>query len=600
MPSGGQVTVIDTKQIEDLNARDLPSALRRTPGISISRHNPVGSFGGAEGGAVYIRGMGSSRPGGEIQMLVDGVPRFAGVWSHPLMDLMNTDIAQSIEVYKGAQPVLFGNMSFGAVNIITKRRRQQGYSTAFTGAGGSFATFMEAFEHGGKIENTDYYLVQSFKKSAGHRDNAGGELQNYFARIGHNFTENWAASLTANYSRSRADDPGPEDRPQERQGTYKLEGILTTVTLSHEYEKIKGDFKLYWDRGDARWFKQYDLVNLFYYDTRTKFDNYGTRWRETLTLWQGNSLMAGMDLDFTSGEVLIDREAPRPDAEFSRASFRILSPYLLASQEIDLYRGWQVVPSAGIRYYQHSDFKEEWTPQAGIAFQNESTDLHFFYSRGVNYPGLYVAAQSEMLWGDNKKWKELEPETVEHMEAGIGRWLGRKIRVDVTYFYDKGKNRLIIITSPAPPHYENINSFERQGLETALNFYPFKDLAVFAGITWLTRRLPDNLPYAPRWMASAGVNWRLFDFLKISLDTLYQDEQYVANNRFSDYGANITKVNGFWLLNGKISAAFNWEKPKINAEIFLAGENITNVRYAYKKDYPMPGINGMIGVNLKF
>ncbi len=119
-------------------------------------------------------------------------------------------------------------------------------------------------------------------------------------------------------------------------------------------------------------------------------------------------------------------------------------------------------------------------------------------------------------------------------------------------------------------------------------------------MTWLARRLPDNLPYAPRWMVSAGVNWRLFDFLKISLDTLYQDDQYVANNRFSGYGANITKVNGFWILNGKISASFNWENPKIDAEIFLAAENITDVRYAYKKDYPMPGINGMIGVNLKF
>ena len=63
--SGSQVTIVQQKQISDLNAQDLPSALRRTPGVVISRYNPVGSFGGDDGGAVYIRGMGSSRPGAE-------------------------------------------------------------------------------------------------------------------------------------------------------------------------------------------------------------------------------------------------------------------------------------------------------------------------------------------------------------------------------------------------------------------------------------------------------------------------------------------------------------------------------------------------------
>lgn len=102
--SGNQVTTVSKKQIDDLNAQDLPSALRRTPGINISRHNFVGSFGGGDGGAVYIRGMGSSRPGAEIQMLVDGVPKFAGIWTHPLMDIISVDIADRIDITKGAHP----------------------------------------------------------------------------------------------------------------------------------------------------------------------------------------------------------------------------------------------------------------------------------------------------------------------------------------------------------------------------------------------------------------------------------------------------------------------------------------------------------------
>lgn len=65
--------------MSDLNVQDLSTALRRSPGVNISHYNPVGSFGGATGGAVFIRGMGSSRPGGEIKTLVDGIPMYMSI-----------------------------------------------------------------------------------------------------------------------------------------------------------------------------------------------------------------------------------------------------------------------------------------------------------------------------------------------------------------------------------------------------------------------------------------------------------------------------------------------------------------------------------------
>ena len=153
--------------------------------------------------------MGSSRPGAEIQVAVDGIPKFAGVWTHPLMDIMSVDIAESIEVYKGAQPILFGNMSMGAVNIITKRQKEDGFSTRLMSGAGSYNTFVETLEHGGKIKDLDYYLLQSFKQSSGHREDAGGELQDYFARVGYRLTGAWSIAVTANVTHDFADDPGP-------------------------------------------------------------------------------------------------------------------------------------------------------------------------------------------------------------------------------------------------------------------------------------------------------------------------------------------------------------------------------------------------------
>ena len=101
--------VVTQDQLRDQNAVDLASALRRTPGVEISRFNPVGAFGGAEGGAIFIRGMGGSRPGSEIKTYIDGLPFYMGVWNHPLLDLLPVNGMQSITVYKSPQPQINGN-----------------------------------------------------------------------------------------------------------------------------------------------------------------------------------------------------------------------------------------------------------------------------------------------------------------------------------------------------------------------------------------------------------------------------------------------------------------------------------------------------------
>jgi len=598
---GGQVSIVTKEQVSDLNAQDLPSALRRVPGVGIARHNAIGSFGGAEGGSITIRGMGSTRPGAEIQTLVDGIPKFVSVWSHPLMDTLSIDPVESIEVYKGAQPLLFGNASFGAVNMVTKRQVEEGFVTRLHGVCGSHGTLIEVFEHGGKVRETDYYVVQSFRSSDGHRDNSGGQIQDVFARVGHQLTANWYVSLTANRTDNYADDPGPQGKPQAAQGTYKTEDHMAVATLSHDFAGAKGDVKAYWNGGRASWIDQYDQAKFFYYDTITDYDNYGVRARENIVPWESGSLTAGIDLDFFGGKVEIDRAAPRPDASFPRETFRIISPYTGLSQEIPVGESWRFIPSAGLRYYRHSDFDSQWAPQAGFVLRNPDTDIHASYGRGISYPGIFAAAQSSLFWSGNTRWKDLDAEKVDHFEAGIAYSFSPQIRADVTFFRDRGRNRFILITVPAPPHYENISEFRIQGVEATVTCTPTPDLTAFAGATWMADRSPDNIPYAPEWSASAGMNWRFLGQFRLSLDALWQAGQYVANTRVAEYGgSSIARVGEVFLLNGKIAWDFPFRLPKLDGELFLAGENLTDEDYAYKKDYPMPGITGMVGVNLKF
>ncbi|MFD2454375.1 TonB-dependent receptor [Ideonella paludis] len=122
---GSLSTEVGTTQVRDLQALDLSAALRRTPGVNVSRFNPVGSFGGDEGGAVYVRGLGASRPGSEVKTFVDGLPFYMGVWNHALLDLLPVHGMERIRVLKGPQPQALGN-TFAAIDMLPLQAKEAG------------------------------------------------------------------------------------------------------------------------------------------------------------------------------------------------------------------------------------------------------------------------------------------------------------------------------------------------------------------------------------------------------------------------------------------------------------------------------------------
>ncbi|GLI35402.1 TonB-dependent receptor [Desulforhabdus amnigena] len=597
---GSQVTVVTEQQIEDLNAQDLPSALRMTPGVVISHHNPIGSFGGGEGGTIFIRGMGISRPGAEIQILVDGVPKFVSVWTHPLMDVLSVDVIEEMQVYKGAQPVLFGNMAFGAVDITTKRKHEEGYTTSVEGAGGSFNTWVEVAEHGGKVGPLDYYLIQSYRRSDGHRDNADGELQNYFGHFGYQLSNNWDAGIVFNRTDNWADDPGPVDGSFPPDGRFETNDYFTVGTLSNHYERSEGYIKFYSENGHIDWINQYnETTGKNDEDTITDYDNYGLRGRQTLRLWEGGEILLGMDLDFISGKVDIS-SPPNPESHFDRTTFRLFSPYTAVSQMFGSKEGFYAIPSAGVRYIDHSQFASEPGPQAGLIVGYKNTELHASCARGINYPGIFAKANDALFLPGNNRWDDLTAELVDHYEAGMSHKVGNMAKMDLTFFYDDGKNRIVVAPPPPfPPTWSNVGSFTNEGVEATFTVSPLRDLSFFAGATYLNSD-PDDLPYAPEWSASFGANYRFLKHFQASIDASYVDNYFVTSRARKKDTVNLDKVDSYCLLNAKLTYDFTLPYRDLHGQFFVAGENLTDTDYEQKKGYPMPGISGMSGIKLWF
>ena len=179
--NGTLVNTVGKEQLRMLGASDLAGALRRVPGVTVSRFNSVGAFGGGDGGGVFIRGHGSGRPGAEIMTLVDGVPRFNGIWTHPLLDMVSIDIAERIDVYKSPQSVLFGNMAFGAINVVPKTMEGEGTTSRLLGTAGKHATFTALAENGFRTGGLRGWVTMFHRQSNGHRENADGEVNNFYS-----------------------------------------------------------------------------------------------------------------------------------------------------------------------------------------------------------------------------------------------------------------------------------------------------------------------------------------------------------------------------------------------------------------------------------
>lgn len=587
------VTTVAEQQIDDLHAQDLSSALRRVPGVVISRYNPVGAFGGGDGGAFFIRGHGSGRPGGEVTMLTDGVPRVVGIWTHPLVDVGAIDDVQAIDIYRSAQPVLLGNMAFAAVDMASKRRTESGSGGRFVGSLGTFDTLVGTFEYGGLAEGFDYYLTAGYRQSDGHRDNAGGEVGSLTGRLAFRLTEGWQASILYEHAASSVDDPGAVGAPAlPIVPNYDIANDFVLATLSHAHGPWSGTLKLYLDAGTFDWL-QWSGAEAHSFRSVTESANYGFRWREAAAPWDGAELVLGVDDDVYGGEFV--ESHPAGDRLVSDLSFRNTAPYLMLSQTITAGTV-TVTPSAGLRYNASRFFGDDWGGQAGLAVGVGAHSVYANWARGFNLPGVWTAVQYGG-WGRGEQWQELEAETIDHLELGWLAPLGRTLRLTASVYRDEVDNALRFVPPPPPPPlFANLGSYSVDGLELSLQADPSERVSLFIGGT-LSAAEPETVPNLPRTTAVGGLSWTAADGWRLNLDLQWVDERFILNPRFA---AGDVKVDGYLLANARLGAAWRLLGLDLDGSVFVVGENLGDEDYQHRPGYPMPGRMIQIGVEVEF
>jgi outer membrane cobalamin receptor len=583
-PYGGTITSVGRRQIEDLNAQDLPSALRLLPGVTISRYNLLGSYGGGEGGSVYVRGQGAGRPGSEIKVYVDGAPREVGVWSHPVMDIVPTDYAMSIDVYKGPQPYNYPG-TFGTVDVASARRVEPGHEAYCDLEFGEYDTHGAVFRQGGKIQVFDYYLGATYKESDGHRPHADGRIESQYLRLGFDASSSihlgYILQRTDNWSR----DPGARGYPTPERDRFATQTLTHNIRLDHNMAGAHGFALLYYEDGRIRWEKDHlSGPDSPAGNSDTDWKNYGFRASEDIG--RGDfALTAGLEIESEGGEFRNTTVWGTVPFEYG-GRFRTVAPGLAARYSISVGPG-RLVPSIGLRYYEHSKFSAETAPHAGLVYEARGWTASATYARGVSYPGVYTVGVAASTLED------LRAEVLDHAEAGINAVLGGGMKTQAAVFQDRAEN-LIQYT---PDGLVNVRHYRVNGLEFSTVLAPRPDLSVYGAVT-LLKAAYEKTPRVPAVSASVGANYKALPRLRLVLDAEYVDEQYAFNGRSSAVEiAEIERLPGYFVANAGVAYDVSGLLPW-RGEVFLAVDNVTGEDYAFQPGYPMPGRTASLALRM--
>ena len=469
---------------------------------------------------------------------------------------------------------------------------------------------------GYKNDRFDVSAVQNWASTAGHVNHSRAQQQNYYLNTGWQLTPNEEVRFLANRTL------GQTLQPDKRGGArsvdrYDTDTTFFTLTLNSRRESSEGFLKTYYND------TQYDLLGerkkisdtvTKLADSRQSMKLYGVRGKYSWSFAEATRLIVGMDLDRTETTNRQRMQESGATTYWDFPTMTLFSPYASVSHD------WQVgdvvvTPSVGLRSYTHSEFKDVVAPQAGLVVSSGLWRWNANYARGVNYPtpvalqGLVVRGRSH----SSQAWASLKPEVVDHYETGIGLMVNPENAVNLTAFYDRGRDRFRVnMTSNVPPTWNDpVGRYKVAGLEASIQKSFGSDVKTFAAVTYMNVRATDSagklskhLAYSPKWLIQGGATWNITHAWKLYADAMYVSDLWSGTNArpSQNFGYSTDKkLKDFLLVNVKLSRTFEPPQglPK-NAEVFVSVNNLLNRDYAWDAGYPMPGITAFAGVKFGF
>lgn len=552
----------------------LPALAEQVPGLFVTSRGVMG-YGVSTGaaGGLSLRGMSGSA---QMLVLIDGHPQYMGLFGHPISDSYQTMLADRVEVLRGPASVLYGSNAMGGViNIVTKKKREDGTDTHINIGAGSYGTLQTEAVNRVKKGRFSSVVSASYNRTDGHRADMGFEQYGGYAKLGYDFTDNWKLWGDVNVTHFNASNPGEITSPLIDNDSHITRGMASAMLENH-YGRASGALSFFYNWGrhkidDGYHPGEQPQESLFH----SKDLMMGVSWYQSAELYEGNRLTVGFDYQHFGGEswneVIADGSRV-PGVDKKQDEF---AGYVDFRQDI----GAWLSLNAGVRVDHHSHVGTEWVPQGGLAFYlPRHAELKAMVSKGFRNPTI---REMYMFPPQNP---DLMPERMMNYELSFThQLLDGDLRYGANLYYINGDNLIMTTRVDGRPMNVNSGEIENWGLEGNVSYRISPWWNVNANYSWVHMEnpvisAPEHKLYAGadfrkgRWGVSTGVQYIRGLYTSISPEVT---EDFVLWNVRADY------------------RLCRW------ASLYVRGENLLAQRYEIMLGYPMPKATFLGGISIR-
>ncbi len=559
------VTLIDSNMIQRTAAYSVLEVVKTyVPDLYVTEWGVMG-YGatGNSAGKISIRGLGGGATT-HVLMLRDGRPDFMGLMGCTVPDEFMLDGVEKIEVLRGPASFLYGtNAMGGVINIVSKKRTEEGFQTTINGGYGSFNTKKISATHSGKMGNFEYVLTAATRKTDGHRDDANSKYKaNHFTtHVGYTLGRNTTLKLNGSLANIDVNDPGPETDPS-TDHWFNMTRYGGDLTLTHNSRFGETNLKFHSNFGHHK-FSKFSENGWRSHDRMLGIMAY-----QNINPFKGNTTTIGFDYKWYGGDAVDDF------TDFGEFFITEYAPYI-HTQQLFLER---FIASAGFRLEHHELFGYETVPKIGlVAHASRTTSLRLSVAKGFRSPSI------RELYFFPPQNADLQPERLWNYEIGFTQQFGSRLKLESTLFKAKGNNLIRMAGTWPNVKWKNSGKFTHTGYELILNWLP-SDYLEFS-TSWSKLDLGNETLNAPGKKLAAYISYR-FRFIQLSGDLSYIRDLYGADFRQKPMG-NYTLLN--LTLQLRILKLIS---------LRIKAKNVFDSRYQSMYGYPMPGRN--FSVDMKY
>ncbi|MDR1809169.1 MAG: TonB-dependent receptor [Prevotella sp.] len=578
------ISVISRRDIEESGESALlPVLAEQIPGLFVTERGITG-FGvstGASGG-ITMRGVGGTPTTG-VLVLIDGHPQYMGLMGHHLPDAYATAEVEKAEVIRGPASTLYGsNAMGGAINIITRKQKREGWNANARLMLGSFNTQKYMVGAGLKKGKYDGFVSVNRDHTNGHRNNSAFSLTNGHAQSDYAFSDKFNLRGDISLAAYKSQNPGTESAPMLDNIADILRGAAS-VTLDNRLGKNDGALKVFYNFGEHKINDGYLQNGGTPPDSRFRSNdkNYGASLYQNFRIIDGNLTTGGIDFKTFGGRARTVSLTGNPDTKLADTTVYELAGYLIVQQTLFD----KLTFNGGIRFDYNEITGGQWLPQFGFACRPaNATVIKASVAKSFRNPTI---RELFMFAPQNP---DLKPEKMLGYELSVEQqFFDGRLTAELTGFVAKGSN-MIVLRPPQPPAitlplYVNSGDFRNRGIEMSLYWQAADNLHIRANYSYINTKKP--IIYTPRHKAYLSANYRLN---KWSVSGNYQ----FIGKMYSDAGSE-PSAESYGLINAKISCAI-----LKYLHLFVKGENLSGKNYQIMNGYPMPGLIVLGGLSVEW